>query len=130
MGNVKPLIEKDSTLNNGIGSSTSALGTLQFYFHSGGGEYSVELKIVPGYTSLIISHNDLDEMGLNYQTFHKTIGRPEKEYKKKSGNQELSTLPCLSKVWLSFSVSTEKHSPKFRPSFGRNTNVRYRIGKN
>lgn len=37
----------------------------------------MNLNILPGPTPLIISHKDLDEMGLNYKMYKKTIDRPE-----------------------------------------------------
>lgn len=83
MRNTEPVLGNNPKRLGGIGSVVSTLGTYLFYFHFGGREYSVNLNVVPGPTPLIISHKDLDGMGLNYQTYYKTIDRPEDGYKEK-----------------------------------------------
>lgn len=40
------------------------------------------MNTVPGLTTLFILHKDLDSMGFNCQTYHKTIHIPEDGYKK------------------------------------------------
>lgn len=43
-------------------------------------EYTLDLRIVPGHTPLIVSHQNLDQMGISYQTLHKTTERPNDGY--------------------------------------------------
>lgn len=62
MRNIKPLFEKDSNKIAGIGSSTSTLGKIQFFFHFGSMERTVDIRIFPGHTPPVISRMDLDRM--------------------------------------------------------------------
>lgn len=56
---------------------------LGFCFHFAGKRYSVNLNILPDPTPLIFSLNDLDEMRLVYQTYQKTVDRPEDRFVEK-----------------------------------------------
>lgn len=58
-----------------IRQSIQTLESLKFYFHFGDREHSVIFNIVPCATLLITSHKGLDNMDLNYQTFHKPTDR-------------------------------------------------------
>lgn len=55
-------------------------GTTLIYFYFREREYCIKLNVVPSATPLIIFHKDIGEMGLNYQTMHKTIDRPDDGY--------------------------------------------------
>ena len=61
----------------GVGSSIKTLGTIMFHFYFGGREYCVKVYVVPGSSPFLLSHRDLDIMGLNYQSLYKVIERPE-----------------------------------------------------
>lgn len=55
-----------------------------FFFRFGGKSYSTNVNSVPGATPFIFSHKDLYDMGLSYQTYHRTVERPENGYKEKA----------------------------------------------
>lgn len=83
MRNTSPVFGKDQRQVGGIGSTTKTIGTLQFYFHFGEREYAIKFNIVPGPTPQIISHKDLNNLSLNYQTLYKSIDRPDEGYSEK-----------------------------------------------
>eukprot|EP00171_Calliarthron_tuberculosum_P022600 IDg22600t1 len=66
-----------------VGSFVRTLGELKFAFVFGGRTYNLLLYIVPGNTPLLLSHKDLDSMGLNYQSLHKVVQRPDDGYEEK-----------------------------------------------
>lgn len=70
--NIELVFDNSSKRITGIDNSIQTIGTIDFYFHVGGTEYSVTNNIVPGAMQLIISHEDLDELGLDYQTYQNT----------------------------------------------------------
>lgn len=84
MHDVVPIFNRNSKQILGIGDSIQSVGTLEFYFHFVEIEFSVTFNTVPGSTPLIVSHKDLDDLGLNYQTLHKIIDRPKDGYKEKA----------------------------------------------
>lgn len=61
----------------GIGDAphVETMGCLKFGFMFGGQIYEIDLYILPGSTPILISHKDLDNMGLNYQTMYKSVTR-------------------------------------------------------
>lgn len=63
-----------------ISRSVKTLETVVLYFEFRGRKYSVTLNIVPGPTSLIISHEDLDSMGRHCKTNYKVIERLQDGY--------------------------------------------------
>lgn len=50
---------------------------MKVYFYFGRKEDYDAHNIVLGSTPLVISHKDLEDLGLNYQTLHKIFERPE-----------------------------------------------------
>lgn len=80
MSNLTLVFNHQQKLINGMGTSVRTLGTFKFYFHFGGKEYTVNLKVVLGPTPLMFPHKDLDYMKLHYRTFHKIIESPEEGY--------------------------------------------------
>lgn len=78
---MNPMVEYEQSRLNGIDNGINRLRALTFTF--GGREYLVHLFIVSGPTPLIISHKNLDNMSLNYQSHLKVVDRPEGGYCKK-----------------------------------------------
>lgn len=74
MRSTRPLMWENQE-NWGIVSSIIALDIFKSYVHFGRKEYSFTLNIVLGPAPLIISHKDLDSIGLNFQTYRKTMDR-------------------------------------------------------
>ena len=52
-----------------------SLGEVTFSFYFGRRIYKVVVHVLPGDSPLIFSHLDLDNMGLNYQSWYKVIER-------------------------------------------------------
>lgn len=107
-----------------VGSSVSTLGELKFAFNFGGRTYVLMLYIVPGNTPLLLSHKDLDSMGLNYQTLHKVVERLDDGYKEKV--QMRNHLPFL--VFSPTSYLTENqlraiHRNLGHPSFDKQMKI-------
>ncbi len=72
--------EESVRIIRGIGGSVQTLGAIKFWFCFGGRLYSVHVNVIPGDTPFILSHRDLDNMGLNYQSLFKIVERPEDGY--------------------------------------------------
>lgn len=71
MCNTDLLFGKNQNQVTETGLTVKKIHTFLFYFHFGGKEYSLKFNIVRGRNPLIISHKNLDDMGVNYQTLHK-----------------------------------------------------------
>lgn len=80
---VKPVFGVLSRRISDIGNPIHTIGTKHVSFKLGEKKYSVCHNIVPRASPLIVSHRDLDDMGINYQTFHKSSYTPEDKYKEK-----------------------------------------------
>lgn len=70
-----PRYDLEKTTIGGIGTSWKTQGQFKFGFIFGHLLYEMDVHILPGISPLLISHKDLDRMGLNYQTHFKTITR-------------------------------------------------------
>lgn len=80
MRNVKPDRKNNRRRLKGIGTSEGTLGRMEFFFHFGGRECSVKLKVFRSVTPLIVSNKGLERMGRNYRMYHKKIERLEDRY--------------------------------------------------
>ena len=67
---------------NGVGNIVmSTIGYMEFHFFFGGLLYSCGVYIVPGSSPFLLSHKDLDQFGLNYQSLRKIIERRSDGYR-------------------------------------------------
>eukprot|EP00171_Calliarthron_tuberculosum_P014672 IDg14672t1 len=100
-----------------VGSTVRTKGEMKFSFGFGGRIYKLILYIVPGNTPMLLSHRDMDAMGLNYQSLHKVVQRPEDGYEEEV--QMRSNLPFL--VFESNSFLTENQLRAMHRNFGHPT---------
>lgn len=75
MRNNKPDTNDNERRLYGNGKAADTLETMEFFSHSGGGDYPVTLNIIPENTPLQIFHKNLGYMSLNYKTHHELIER-------------------------------------------------------
>lgn len=61
----------------GIGGGIKTLGVIPFSFCFGGRVYNVDIHVLPETSPFILSHRDLDHIGLNYQSLYKIVERPD-----------------------------------------------------
>ncbi len=55
-------------------------GTMPFWFIFGGIEYLLTLQILSGSSQMLLSHFDMDRLGINYQSLYKLLERPSDWY--------------------------------------------------
>lgn len=67
----------------GIGPIVQTLGTFEFHFMFGSKVYGMKVYILPGASPLLLCHKDLDDFGLNYQTYTKKLTRVSDGYTEK-----------------------------------------------
>ncbi len=79
----KPEYGTNSRNVGGIGAQVQTIGNLKFSFIFGRKLYTLDLYILPDSTPELICHKDMDEMGLNYQTMHKSVTRISDAYSEK-----------------------------------------------
>lgn len=64
----------------GIGGGTKTLGIIVFSFFFGGQICTVDVHVLPGTSPFILSHQDMDRIGINYQSLFKIVERPDDGY--------------------------------------------------
>lgn len=108
------------------GSKVSTKGSMEFHFLFGGKMYSVSLYTLPGDDPMILSHRDMDKMGLNYQSFWKVIERVADSYSEPVAMRH--NLPFLVfEKWEIFKKSTASDSPQPGASFNRKALKRLKL---
>lgn len=80
MRNTDTPFEKHPTEVVGIGLTIKTIGTPIFFFHLEERSTAIKLYISPSRIPLITSRDDLDSIGLNFQTLNTTIKKPEDGY--------------------------------------------------
>ena len=73
-------IESRSTISGIGGAKVRMIGILPFWFNFGGRSYFVNLFVIPGTSPILLSHKDIDRIGLNYQSLYKVVERPDDGY--------------------------------------------------
>ena len=75
-----PEYKKSATIH-GIGGNTTAIkGKMKFHFLFGGELCTILLHIVAGEDPMLLSHADMDMLGLNYQSGYKIVERMSDHY--------------------------------------------------